>query len=112
MSSLAAQTAALTGSRTYVFGATEGAAAFLGDTDSPLCGEEEIQAALEHLLESCCALKVVADPCYGDVLPEGCSLIRLPHLAFSGRIFLDEIPDLMSINIAGLPAETCKNRTN
>lgn len=108
MSSLAAQTAALTGSRTYVFGATEGAAAFLGDTDSPLGGEEEIQAALEHLMENGCALKVVADPCYGDVLPEGCGLIRLPHLAFSGRIFLDEIPDLMSMDIAGLGAETRK----
>ena len=106
MTSLAAQTAALTGSRTYVFGATEGASVFLGDTDSPLCGEEEIQAGLEHLMEIGCALKVVADPCYRDILPEGCSLVRLPHLAFSGRIFLDEIPDLMSVEIGGLSAET------
>lgn len=59
-------------------------------------------------MENGCALKVVADPCYGDVLPEGCGLIRLPHLAFSGRIFLDEIPDLMSMDIAGLGAETRK----
>ena len=29
-------------------------------------------------------------------LPEGTELIRLPHLAFSGRIFLQEIPDLMN----------------
>ena len=57
-------------------------------------------------MEIGCALKVVADPCYRDILPEGCSLVRLPHLAFSGRIFLDEIPDLMSVEIGGLSAET------
>ena len=38
---------------------------------------------------------VIADPCYADVLPDGCELVRLPHLAFSGRIFLQEIPDLL-----------------
>ena len=40
-------------------------------------------------------VSVVADPCYADILPDGCDLIRLPHLAFSGRIFLKEIPDLL-----------------
>ena len=41
-----------------------------------------------------CLVRVIADPCYADILPEGCELVRLPHLAFSGRIFLKEIPDL------------------
>ena len=40
-------------------------------------------------------VSVVADPCYADILPDGCDLIRLPHLAFSGRIFVKEIPDLL-----------------
>lgn len=39
-------------------------------------------------------VKVVADPCYENILPEGCELVRLPHLAFSGRIFLGDMLDL------------------
>ena len=58
-------------------------------------------------MEDGSTLKVIADPCYGDVLPEGCSLIRLPHLAFSGRIFLSEIPDLMNTVILSLPQSVC-----
>lgn len=39
-------------------------------------------------------VKVVADPCYEKILPEGCELVRFPHLAFSGRIFLRGMLDL------------------
>ena len=106
MTSLAAQTAARTGCRTHVFGATEGAAEFLGEGDLAFRGEEELQDALVNLMKNSSALKVVADPSYADVLPEGCSLIRLPHLAFSGRIFLEEIPDLIKVTVDSLTEDS------
>lgn len=56
--------------------------------------EEDIQKAL---LE---AKTVIADPLYGPVLPKDCRLIRLPHEAFSGRMFREEIPNLIKLNVA------------
>ena len=113
MTSLAAQVQLRTGARTYVFGATEEAQIFLGEQDAALCGEEELEEALAGLVrqedaagkispntadhgekEKSVRLRVAADPYYKDVFPEGCELISLPHLAFSGRILLGEIPDL------------------
>ena len=95
MTSLAAQVEERTGAPTYVFGATEGADVFLGPKDAALCGEEELEEALGKLGWT----KVVADPYYKDVLPADCELISLPHLAFSGRILLNEIPDLFRLII-------------
>lgn len=92
MTSLAASIERRTGVKTHVFGAAENGEIFLGTEDAALSGEEELSKALLKLMPS----RVVADPCYGDLLPEGTELIRLPHLAFSGRIFLQEIPDLMN----------------
>lgn len=100
MTSLAASLQLQTGAETHVYGATEDADIFLGDQDAPLSGEEELEEALRKVSEQAAGdVKVVADPCYRDVLPPGCSLIPLPHLAFSGRIYLKDIPDLMHINI-------------
>lgn len=39
---------------------------------------------------------VIADPLYRPICPEGCRFIALPHEAFSGRIYREEIPDLIS----------------
>lgn len=44
-------------------------------------------------------VRVVADPYYRFVFPAGCGLVSLPHLAFSGRIFLNEIPDLIRFTL-------------
>lgn len=103
MTSLAAQ-AALAGKATCVFGATEGAEAFLGGDDAPLCGEEELQQALREVLEDVRSGRrgsaaVVADPCYREIVPEGMDFHPLPHLAFSGRIFLRDIPDLLRFRL-------------
>ena len=124
MTSLAASAELLTGAETHVFGATEDAQIFLGDKDAALSGEEELEEALRKILgqvriqdssievpssnsETTDAaqekrgekvpdcVRVVADPYYRFVFPDGCGLIPLPHLAFSGRIFLNEIPDLI-----------------
>ena len=142
MTSLAAQVQRRTGARTHVFGATEEADVFLGPEDAALCGEEELEEALEKLtmakvpaqrqkqekaekegkaakagkagkaakaakaayavladIDKTVCVKVVADPYYKDVLPAGCDLISLPHLAFSGRILLNDIPDLFRLII-------------
>lgn len=124
MTSLAASAELLTGAETHVFGATEDAQIFLGDKDAALSGEEELEEALRKIIgqvriqdssievpssnsettheaqekrgekvPDC--VRVVADPYYRFVFPDGCGLIPLPHLAFSGRIFLNEIPDLI-----------------
>ena len=93
MISLAASIRLRTGARTCVLAATEGCESFLGRQDRALTGEEELQDALEHLREEN-KVYVIADPCYEDIIPPGCRLVRLPHLAFSGRIWLKEIPDL------------------
>ena len=93
MTSLAASIRLRTGARTCVLAATEGCESFLGRQDRALTGEEELQDALEHLCEEN-KVYVIADPCYEDIIPPGCRLVRLPHLAFSGRIWLKEIPDL------------------
>lgn len=124
MTSLAASAELLTGAETHVFGATEDAQIFLGDKDAALSGEEELEEALRKIIgqvriqdssievpssnsETTHAaqekrgekvpdcVRVVADPYYRFVFPDGCGLIPLPHLAFSGRIFLNEIPDLI-----------------
>ena len=124
MTSLAASAELLTGAETHVFGATEDAQIFLGDKDAALSGEEELEEALRKIIGQVCiqdssievpssnsettyaaqekrgekvpdCVRVVADPYYRFVFPDGCGLIPLPHLAFSGRIFLNEIPDLI-----------------
>lgn len=146
MTSLAASIEKRTGACTHVYGATEGAALFLGRQDAALSGEEELSEALKDLVgfsreterrtrETAHSTReiendtrkinngtretvqgsqkteetagspsepvlVVADPSYAPVLPEGCELARLSHLAFSGRIFLREIQDLMGDVIA------------
>lgn len=38
---------------------------------------------------------VIADPLYRPVVPQGAKFIALPHEAFSGRIYRDDIPDLI-----------------
>ena len=111
MTSLAASLQTLTGCPTHVFSATEegndragDGNQFLGKNDSAPKGEEALNAMLSQIVSENASLSgkgiaVAADPCYRDILPEGCSLVRLPHLAFSGRIFLKEIPDLVGEDV-------------
>jgi hypothetical protein len=91
-------------------GEPAGSSLFLGGNDFAPAGEEELNARLRnitgqnegdasvlHAAES--EIGVIADPCYEDAVPQGYTIIRLPHLAFSGRIFLREIPDLMDESV-------------
>ena len=70
------------------------ASVLLRDGDILCDGEEEIEAALKN------EKYVIADPMYGNILPEGSKLYGLPHLAFSGRGFMwhkENIPDIYSV---------------
>jgi hypothetical protein len=111
MTSLAASMQIVTGVPTHVFGMTEegrgepaGSSLFLGGNDFAPAGEEELNARLRKIIGLSVAsgthageseIGVISDPFYEDAIPQGFKIIRLPHLAFSGRIFLREIPDLM-----------------
>ncbi len=59
-----------------------GCEAFLGEKDKVVLGEE----AMEQELKS--AKIIVADPLYRPICPKESEFYELPHVAFSGRMFL------------------------
>ncbi len=63
-----------------------------------ITSEEEIEAYLGKTLPK----TVIADPLYSYVVPEGTRHISLPHLAFSGRSYKNEIKDLVNTDIKEL----------
>ena len=99
MTSLAASLEIRTGARTRVFGMTEEGKGLLGGKDAAPQGEEELAALLDREVRTGAQVKILADPLYQDVLPAQAELRPLPHLAFSGRIFLKEIPDLTGLSL-------------
>ena len=60
----------------------------LADGDRWVCGEEEMEEALKD------AEIIVADPLYKPICPKNCEFYELPHIAFSGRIYLKKLPVL------------------
>ena len=56
--------------------------------DRLICGEEEMEEALKD------AEIIVADPLYQPICPKYCMFYELPHIAFSGRIYLKRLPVL------------------
>ena len=69
--------------------------------DTWIClGEEETEEALGECARRSNALgaqlRVAADPLYELIAPAGARLIRIPQLAFSGRLYRKEFPDLMN----------------
>ena len=57
----------------------------LGDNDIKTCGEEEIEEVLKDYKI------IIADPLYRSICPSECTFYELPHVAFSGRIYLKEM---------------------
>nr|MCR4842347.1 nitrogenase component 1 [Eubacterium sp.] len=45
---------------------------------------------------------IIADPMYRPICPDGARFVALPHEGFSGRIYRNEIPDLVKDGIIGL----------
>ncbi len=70
----------------------------LSEGDRSIFAEEDIEAALAELSPQI----VIADPLYRYVLPKGTRLAELPHLAFSGRSYLNRIPDPVKLDIKEL----------
>ena len=62
----------------------------LCDKDTTLIGEEAMEAALLN------AKIIVADPLYKPICPKKCQFYELPHIAFSGRIYLKDIRKLIT----------------
>lgn len=62
---------------------TEG---LLSLNDAAVRGEEELEERLKG------AKNIVADPLYRPICPPGSRFYELPHIAFSGRIYLKKLP--------------------
>ena len=56
--------------------------ALLDGKDKVLLGEEAMEEALKD------AKIIVADPLYRPICPKNSSFYELPHVAFSGRIYI------------------------
>ncbi len=70
--------------------ATECPEGILRECDRLMPDEDDIIPELEG------AAYVIADPLYKPIVPESVKFIPLPSEAFSGRIYREEIPDLIS----------------
>ena len=69
---------------------TECPGSVLRDKDRMVSCEEEIAAELAQ------ANMVIADPLFRPICPEGVRFVELPVEAFSGRIFREQIPNLIT----------------
>lgn len=79
-----------TGRKTKVLCATECPDGILRKWDVMTPDEDDIIPELEG------ATAIIADPLYKPICPEGVKFIPLPSEGFSGRIYRDEIPDLIA----------------
>ena len=52
--------------------------------------EQDLQAALSG------ARRVIADPLFAPIVPQGAQFFPLPHEAYSGRIYRKQIPNLVT----------------
>ena len=78
-----------TGRGVKVLCATEFDEALLREKDCLVQDEEEIEAVLAG------ARVMIADPLYKPICPPGVQFVPLPAEAFSGRIYRNEIPNLV-----------------
>ena len=79
-----------TGKGTVVLCPTEWDAKLLRSKDLLLQSEDQIRQAMSQ------AKLVIADPLYQPICPSEVPFIRLPSEAFSGRLYRQEIPNLVS----------------
>ena len=68
------------------------------ETDEKLLLEGDKIAMYEDDIEKCLknSKTIIADPLYRPICPIDSNFISLPHEAFSGRIYRDEIPNLIN----------------
>ena len=82
MGSLAAGIEKVYGRSARVFCPLKECEKLIGEKDAIVLGEEAMEKALKD------AKIIVADPLYRPIAPKDCEFYELPHVAFSGRIFL------------------------
>ena len=82
MGSLAAGIEKKYGHAARVFCPLKGCEALLGKRDKVVLGEEAMEEALKD------SKIIVADPLYRPICPKDSTFYELPHVAFSGRIYL------------------------
>ena len=75
---------------TKIISPTECDAGILRSKDSMVRSEEEIEKILSN------AKIVIADPLYQPICPEDTKFVSLPAEAFSGRIYRQQIPNLIT----------------
>ncbi len=78
-----------TGAGAMVLCAVDAEAELLGDGCIPAVDEAELLPYLKK------AKRIIADPMYRPICPETAEFIPLPHEAFSGRIYRNQIPNLV-----------------
>lgn len=68
------------------------------ETDEKLLLEGDKIAMFEDDIEKCLknSKTIIADPLYRPICPLDSNFISLPHEAFSGRIYRDEIPNIIN----------------
>ena len=82
MGSLAAGIEKVYGRSARVFCPLKECENLVGEKDTIILGEEAMEKALKE------AKIIVADPLYRPIAPKDCEFYELPHVAFSGRMFL------------------------
>ena len=82
MGSLAAGIEKIYGRSARVFCPLKECENLIGEKDAIVFGEEAMEEALKD------AKIIVADPLYRPIAPKDCEFYELPHVAFSGRMFL------------------------
>ena len=82
MGSLAAGIEKVHGRSTRVLCPLKECENLIGEKDAIVLGEEAMQEALKD------AKIIVADPLYKSICPSKCEFYELPHVAFSGRIYI------------------------
>lgn len=91
--SLAAAISAESGKTVQVLCPLETEARLLADGDFIAADEDDLIPLLKK------SKVLIADPLYRPICPESCKFIPLPHEAFSGRIYRNEIPDFVARTI-------------
>ena len=82
MGSLAAGIEKMYGRSARVFCPLKECEDLIGEKDAIVLGEEAMEKALKD------AKIIIADPLYRPIAPKDCEFYELPHVAFSGRMFL------------------------
>ena len=89
--SLAAMIEENYGKNTRVFCPLQETEGLLRAQDRMIRGEEEMEEALKD------AELIIADPLYRPICPKEAKFYEMPHIAFSGRIFLKRFTNLTDI---------------